>query len=516
MRVNHTKKYLTLTFFGLLSACAHKRPNLSMGPAPAKVSDFDEAALKPTELIEALDVSKSDESRDDVLTQLELSTEGSSYGQSFPTSGVVNAKSLRNPAVQNWIRYFSRGDKSRFQRHLDRAEPYRKVVQEIFVKNGIPADIFYLGIVESGFVTGARSVADAVGVWQFIQPTGERYGLDVNSWVDERRDVIRATEAAAKYLRDLHNVFNSWELAMAAYNTGEGRVLRAILRGKTRDFWSLLGRRILPKETEDYVPKFVAAAYVYENAEKFGFSLPEDEDHPRLAVVDLPSRVRLSDIARIAKINPEKLAFYNPHLLRGMTPPGPRSYKIWVPRQYQRNVLTALAALPRGASSLAAAQTLGYSPATRPVAPRKVLNPFAPPTKLAARVPAQATPKVVSTSSSGKSTNRTRTIYVKRGENLESIARKFNVSVENLKVLNRMRSGKILAGQELKVPVQQSFSPVLRTKNVIVKYRVQEGDSLTSIADQFGITVEKLRKDNKLRRQTIFAGEVIRVDRRGI
>lgn len=154
-----------------------------------------------------------------------------------------------NQHVQVWIEYFTTRDKERFQRFLDRGQPYRDVVENTLEENDLPAELYYLAMIESGFRTNALSHAKAVGVWQFIPGTARRYGLRIDRHVDERRDPIRATEAAAKYLRDLYNVFGSWHLAMAAYNAGEIRVLRAVFKGRTRNFWELIEAKTLPRVT---------------------------------------------------------------------------------------------------------------------------------------------------------------------------------------------------------------------------------------------------------------------------
>lgn len=158
---------------------------------------------------------------------------------------IISERKVRIPVelnehVQRWITYFTERDRERFQRFLNRGQLYRDVVENVLEENDLPAELYYLAMIESGFRTDAHSHASAVGVWQFIPGTARRYGLRIDRYVDERRDPIRATEAAAKYLRDLYNVFGSWHLAMAAYNAGEIRVLRAVFKGRTRNFWELI------------------------------------------------------------------------------------------------------------------------------------------------------------------------------------------------------------------------------------------------------------------------------------
>ena len=178
--------------------------------------------------------------------------------------------------------------------------------------------------------SSATSRAKAVGIWQFIQKTGKRYGLMINRSVDERRDPIRATEAAAKYLKDLYNAFNSWKLAIAAYNCGETRVLRAIMHTDTRNFWKIVETN-LPRETRNYVPKFIAAAIIGRSPEKYGFSISNSIKYPDVDIVEIKSPTSLKDVAKLANITLKKLKNINPHLRKEYTPYNYKTYDIWVP-----------------------------------------------------------------------------------------------------------------------------------------------------------------------------------------
>ena len=151
-----------------------------------------------------------------------------------------------NDKVEKWINYFTKKDRDRFQRFLNRGEKYRKMIQAVLADQGIPTDLYYLAMIESGFSVKARSHASAVGVWQFIRATGRRYGLKIDYYVDERQDPMRSTIAASLYLKDLHLVFNSWYLAMASYNAGESRIMGSIMKQSSRDFWQLVRKNALP------------------------------------------------------------------------------------------------------------------------------------------------------------------------------------------------------------------------------------------------------------------------------
>ncbi len=176
-----------------------------------------------------------------------------------------------NSRVEYWIDYFTGRGRPHFERYLERSELFVPYIRPILKQNGLPQDLVYLAMIESGFNNHARSRAKAVGPWQFISATGKRYGLMVNWWVDERRDTRKSTLAAVEYLRDLYGIFRSWELAAAAYNAGESKVARAVRRFGTKDFWVIARHRFLRPETRDYVPKIIAAAIIAKNREQFGF-----------------------------------------------------------------------------------------------------------------------------------------------------------------------------------------------------------------------------------------------------
>ncbi len=176
-----------------------------------------------------------------------------------------------NSAVEKWIDYFTGNGRKHFVKYLERSEHFIPFIRPLLRQYNLPEDLVYLAMIESGFNNHARSFAKAVGPWQFIPATGKRYGLSVNWWVDERRDTRKSTLSAAQYLKDLYGMFNSWELAAASYNAGEAKLARAVRRYGTADFWALTRHRFLRPETRDYVPKIIAAALVAKNRTQFGF-----------------------------------------------------------------------------------------------------------------------------------------------------------------------------------------------------------------------------------------------------
>jgi hypothetical protein len=189
-----------------------------------------------------------------------------------------------NRSVEKWIDYFTGKGRDRFEHYLERSEFFIPFLKPILKNAKAPEDLVYLAMIESGFNNNARSHARAVGAWQFISATGRRYGLDVNWWVDERRDVEKSTIAAVQYLKELNAMFGSWHLAAAAYNAGEAKIGRAIKKYKTNDFWELCDKRYryLRPETKNYVPKLFAAAIIGHNRKQFGF----EENYSKVKHVD--------------------------------------------------------------------------------------------------------------------------------------------------------------------------------------------------------------------------------------
>jgi membrane-bound lytic murein transglycosylase D len=236
-----------------------------------------------------------------------------------------------NYLVRRWMYFFTHENRARFDRFMERGARYSSLVQDILKQNGVPPEMYYLGMIESGYASRAKSHARAVGIWQFMPSTARQYGLRVDKEVDERLDVIRSTKAAAHYLRDLENEFGSWYLAMAAYNCGEGRVHQAIRRGRSTDFWSLARRGALPAETAQYIPKFQAAMQIARNPNKYGFSRKTFYEFPIMKKVREASDIRLIEVARRQRISIATLKALNPHLTKERTPRARRGYDLWVP-----------------------------------------------------------------------------------------------------------------------------------------------------------------------------------------
>src|SRR5256885_2870434 len=228
-----------------------------------------------------------------------------------------------NDAVVAYIRFFQTDAREHFSRWLARSTKWLPSMRVILDREGVPADLVYLSMIESGFNAYAYSFAKAAGLWQFVVGTSRRYGLKTDFWVDERRDPIKATEAASKYLRDLRGRYHGdWYLAWAGYNAGEGKVDKAIRRESTRDFWRMMSKgRTLRAETKHYVPKLIAAALIAKHPERFGFHVEYEEPFESDEAV-IPDATDLKVIADAAGTSVEKIRELNPELRRFCTPPG--------------------------------------------------------------------------------------------------------------------------------------------------------------------------------------------------
>jgi membrane-bound lytic murein transglycosylase D len=236
-----------------------------------------------------------------------------------------------NKQVRAYLVYFSTERKAVITRYLARSTRYLPMIKEVFQEAGLPEDLAYLAMIESGFNNKAYSPAAASGMWQFIKGTGLRYGLTIDSYVDERRDPEKATRAAAQYLLDLYKQFGSWYLAAASYNCGEGRVQRELNQSNHKNFWELSANMCLPTETKNYVPQMIAATIIAKNPEKFGFKNVPYLPPLKIDKVPIKETTSLTAAAVAVNVPSEEVAALNPELLRGITPPDAPSYSLNLP-----------------------------------------------------------------------------------------------------------------------------------------------------------------------------------------
>lgn len=360
-----------------------------------------------------------------------------------------------NNHVARIIQFFNTQGRRNMQVWLNRLPKYAKIIGPLLEEEGVPRDLIFMALVESGLNPRAYSWKHASGPWQFISSTGKRYGLQRDWWVDERRDVEKATRAAARYMADLYNEFGDWYLAMAAYNAGEVRVRRAIRVHDSRDFWKLY---VLPRQTRNYVPNIMAAFLIAQDPEKYGFTV---EPEPDLAWDEVPvDRSLTFDIlARIGGFPADTLRLFNPELRQKATPPGEegKPYILNIPEGYKEKFLASYAAI---------ASQVG--PVLADVQIRKH--------------------------------------RVRRGESLYSISKRYGVPIPRIVSANEIRNRhRVRVGQVLSIPLTASSvaarqadvpsNPGLRK----VLYTVQPGNALSQIAEAYNVGLSKLRRWNGIR-----------------
>jgi membrane-bound lytic murein transglycosylase D len=309
---------------------------------------------------------------------------------------------IRTARVERHIRYFQTSKRDHFDQWLARLNHYRPLVEKIFAQFELPTDLIFLSLVESGFNPKAYSRARAAGPWQFMKATGRIYGLRVDDYVDERRDPIKSTVAAARYLRDLYDLFGTWPLAMAAYNAGERKIQRALRKAKAESFWEIAQTRFIRRETREYVPRFMAAAIIAKNPDQYGFE-PIAPDVHQFEEIVVSRPLSLRAIAAAADIPYTELHRLNPELRRDVTPPHDPAYHLKVP--------------------------VGTSGTVEPVL--VTLKTWTPP--------------VVVARAKKASHGRPGLYRVRMGDSLSTIARRFRVTIEDLKTRNN------LAGRSIKV-----------------------------------------------------------------
>jgi len=325
-----------------------------------------------------------------------------------------------NKQVRAYLVYFSTERKGVIRRYLARSTRYLPMIKQVFQEAGLPEDLAYLAMIESGFNNKAYSPAAACGMWQFIKGTGLRYGLAINNYVDERRDPEKATRAAANYLLDLYKQFGSWYLAAASYNCGEGRVQRELNQSNHKNFWELSANQCLPTETKNYVPQMIAATIIAKNPQKFGFTHVPYLPPLKTDKVKVKETTSLTAAAVAVNVPPEEIQALNPELLRGVTPPETPAYTLNLPANsaglFEKNITLASIEHPavasepiRTARSAKRSYTNGESSSQRQVAVER--KPGSK--KSASAHSSRKTAKRVYAKSSGKTAKQT---YAKKGD----------------------------------------------------------------------------------------------------
>lgn len=239
-----------------------------------------------------------------------------------------------NVKVKQWITYFQNPGKKWYHTRLERSHRYLPMMKRLLRERSMPQDLAYIAMIESGFSPHAESTASAVGYWQFISTTAERYGLRMNWWIDERRDFQKSTTAAARYLGDLYKMFGSWYLTAAAYNMGEGRLKRLIAKHGTNNYWALSKKPDFPNETRDYIPKMLAAMLIAKVPKLYGFTDIVPDEPYRYEYFYVPGGTDILNLANAVGVQPQLLQRLNPELLKGFIPSNVKNHRIRIPTGY--------------------------------------------------------------------------------------------------------------------------------------------------------------------------------------
>ncbi|NLY21837.1 MAG: LysM peptidoglycan-binding domain-containing protein [Bacteroidales bacterium] len=393
-----------------------------------------------------------------------------------------------NQDVKQWIKYYLK-HKQFLGRIIGLGELYFPIFEETFSKYEVPLELKYLAVVESALNPNAKSRAGAVGLWQFMYRTGLLYDLNVTSYVDDRRDPYKSTEAAARHMRDLYDIYNDWALVLAAYNAGAGRINRAVLNsgGKT-NYWEILP--YLPAETRNYVPAFIAVSYIMSYYKELNIvpSPPKFKD-VEIDTIAIKYNTNLKTISDFFEIPYEDLKFLNPQYIKDIIPSSENQiYCIRIPKKYQMQFYSKEKAFY---DTLLAQRTITVD------------------TNITKNVPALQ--------------NTGNVIYhkVQRGQTLSGIAAKYRVTVSDIKRWNNLKSNMIYVGQKLKIysstppsktssvtstnTTNQTSSSSAKTQNIV--HVVKSGETLSGIASKYGVSVNNIKNWNNLSSDKISIGQ---------
>lgn len=543
-------------------------PQVVQGPAPMPVVPQHPPRLDSVSIGSVAQAlrqeadSAADEQALDELADAAENAPGASVaeGEELPVTWDLDVQRWNeHERVQYWIRYFQGPAAERFQIWLDRMPRYEPMIRDRLQASNMPTDLVYLALIESGFSTTAVSRARATGMWQFMRATGKEYGLRVDGWVDERRDPSRSTDAALRYLSDLYDRFGSYYLAAAAYNAGGGKISRGLRRigtsadddldedeaedARDADFFRLRDTRHIRQETKDYVPKLIAAALIAKEPARYGFTRSSVPAPYPVDSVVVEGMTGLDVLAALADTSLNAMKELNPQYLRFVTPAGSRSV-VRLPGGTADSVRAAYEALsPADRTSfryhktkagdtpariaeqygVETAALLAANPGMRQgslKAGRQVVVPTGGDASILVA-------KQVATYQAGvDGSGPVRYHRVRSGETLGGIARKYRVSVSNLKAWNGLRGTTIRTGQKLRVyggrPQAVATTSSRRESakggglppgTQTVRHKVRRGETLSGIAQYYGVSVRSLRQANDFSRGLRY-GTTIRIPRK--
>lgn len=464
--------------------------------------------------------------------------------------GNYNIPVEMNRYVEYYIYLFTETKyRAHYEKWLRRYFLYSELIRRILISHGLPDDLVFVAMAESGFSTRAVSPMGAVGPWQFIYGTAVRYGLRIDQWVDERRDIFLSTLSAIKYLKDLYQIFGDWYLVWAAYNAGEKRIEKAIRRAKTNNFWELLRRRVIPRETAGYVPKIIALALITKNLEKFGFRKDDHYQQPlEIESVRVAFQIDIFSIAHLCGCSVEEIYNLNAHLKTPVTPP--YETVLNVPKGKAKTLLEKLEYISENfLTSYENYYRINFHPVNNEEFSRKIvigsllikpkrnistaqLNDFfdlseglveeeiVAPSDEYIKIPIEVYVRPFIR------------YRVRRGDSIAKLARRFRTRKQDILAMNNLSSLKaIRPGMVIKIPVSLELvsyfesasyrsrrSLVHRTglskprssykaKGPYVVHVVKKGETLATISRRYGVSLERIKKVNNLKTSKIYRGQ---------
>nr|WP_319494692.1 LysM peptidoglycan-binding domain-containing protein [uncultured Desulfobacter sp.] len=426
-----------------------------------------------------------------------------------------------NDHVNAEIKRLTGPERNFFIRSLNRSSRYRPFIVQELKKAGLPEEISWLPLIESGFKTRALSPARALGLWQFIPSTGNKFGLNRNHYIDERMDPEKATMAAIDYLKELHNLFGDWTTAIAAYNCGEYRVLKTIRRQKLNyldNFWDLYQN--LPRETARYVPRFLATVHIVRNLEKYNITIDNPLKPIEYKPFDVKKQVRLSEIAKAINIDKIELVSLNPELRHEVLPPEP--YTIKIPVDQADQFLAKIDAIKttyreppqytyyrvRKGDTLSGIASKFKTSVNAIARYNKISKKSCIGIGKVLKIPGSNYKAKAETVSKSDKTSTNITYTVRRGDNLWLIAQKFATTTKRIKVLNKLSDTRLSIGQCLTIITNDQ-----EDDKTFSKYKVKSGDSPVGIAKKHNMSLDRLLSLNHLnKRSKIYPGQNLLVE----
>ena len=414
-----------------------------------------------------------------------------------------------HPDVDKWINYFTGRGRDYMQVYLERSSRYLPIMKAVLREQGLPMNLVYVALIESGFSAKALSRANAVGYWQFIYGTGKRYGLKIDGFVDERRDFVLATKAASQYFKDLYSLFGSWHLALAAYNSGEYRVNRAVLRHYNRDFWYLSSKKALPRETRNYIPKLIAAIRISQDPQKYGFYSLDFQPLLSYETLEVNQSLSLEKLAQNLNLDLKTLKSLNPKYKGEYVPIYKNSTSLRIPSESELQatkfaVNKSLMSTPkqtyqyhywyrvRKGDSLYKIARRHKTTVSKLRRKNRLGNRSLIRVSQKLKIPTKRLVASKVNSQKSKVKNQHKEFHiVRRGQSLSHIAKLHSLKLKNLKEWNNIQGNPIIhPGQKLK----------LKEKNSSKKsyHLVKKGETLIGIAKQYKIPLPKLMEENSL------------------